>query len=550
MSELKNNFDLTVFRDTADRIKMIQHPDCPVSVHRAVAEFDQDLEVLVELYLLDIDDEIVKKFLKDRITLSDEELALRRNKHLYGGDVVKVFCAIPWNHASTNADGSMRMCCQMIYNDDIAPFGTIFKDDGNVLTVNDELSLHRNTAAWKKIRADMIAGRDPQICKLCTDEEKNGIDSKREWSKELYPDLFLKAINKTNPDGSIIDSDFPIGYYDLRFGNKCNLKCRTCGPTDSNLWYEDWYKEHDDHQFNYRGHDVLTIIKNEAGTYEVPAVFDWPESNNTSLWNKIYNELETIDRFYFTGGEPTINLKHRELLQVCIDKGVSKNITLDYNSNMAGVPSRIFEQWKHFKKVGLGMSIDGIYEHFEYIRHPGKWSVVEKNLRRIENEPGFEHVSASFTLTLSIMNVLHVLDMIWWMREQNWKRIDEAIVIHNLYGPGYFNIQNLPKGAKYYIRDRYEQFIGAMNRKWSQNNEQVAKGYIIEKRLRAVLEHMWAEEQNTTEWEKWFTETARYDKHRKENWKDTFPEIVEMLKTVNDRDARKQSIELTTANKK
>ena len=46
-----DRFDLSVFRDTTDRIKMIQDPECPLEVFRVVAEFDQDQEVLVELYL-------------------------------------------------------------------------------------------------------------------------------------------------------------------------------------------------------------------------------------------------------------------------------------------------------------------------------------------------------------------------------------------------------------------------------------------------------------------------------------------------------------------
>lgn len=544
-----DRFDLNVFRDTADRIKMILDPDCPLAVHRVVAEFDEDQDVLVELYLLDLGDEFIDAQLSQRITLSEQQLEYRRNRHLYG-DRDRVFCAIPWNHASTNADGSIRMCCQMIYNDSVAPYGSVFKEDGTVLRAEDDLSANRNAPAWKQVRADMLAGRDPEICKLCAHEEANGIGSKREWTREHYPDAFLKAMHNTAQDGTIDDEVFPLEYYDLRFGNKCNLKCRSCGPTDSDLWYEDWYKEHDDHSFPYRGHDTLTIERDDKGTYSVPGVFDWHANNDTALWTKIYNDIENIDRFYFTGGEPTINLKHRELLQVCIDKGVANGISLDYNTNMAGVPSRVFEQWKQFKRVGIGMSLDGMYEHFEYIRHPGKWSVVEKNIRRIENEPGFDNLSASITLTLSTMNVLHVLDMIWWMREQQWTRINEAMVIHNLYGPEYFNIQNLPEGAKYYVNQRYEQFVAAMNRRWSQTQEQVATGYIIEKRLRAVLDHMWAVEQDEAAWAKWFTETARYDVHRGEDWKETFPELVEMLQVANDRKARKQKVKLTTAGKR
>ena len=179
-----DRFDLSVFRDTADRIKMIQDPECPLEVFRVVAEFDQDQEVLVELYLLNIKDNQVQQHLSERIELTQEQLDFQRNRRLYG-DKDKVFCSIPWNHASTNADGSIRMCCQMIYNDKDAPYGSVFKEDGSVLRASDDLSKNRNAPAWKRVRAEMLAGKDPEICKLCTHEESNGIGSKRQWTREI-----------------------------------------------------------------------------------------------------------------------------------------------------------------------------------------------------------------------------------------------------------------------------------------------------------------------------------------------------------------------------
>lgn len=83
------------------------------------------------------------------------------------------------------------------------------------------------------------------------------------------------------------------------------------------------------------------------------------------------------------------------------------------------------------------MSIDGIYEHFEYIRYPGKWNTAYKNMKRIDNNE-FTNLKASVTMTVSIMNVLHLLDMQWWMREQNWNTIDSNIIVHNLYATRLF----------------------------------------------------------------------------------------------------------------
>lgn len=551
--DLNDNFDLNTFRSHNERIEMIQHPDCPIEVRRIVAEHDLDHDVLFALWVvnLKLNDSIISDWLTHNLKMTDSELQ-EKYKEWQSKSTPKynVFCSLPWNHVSTNADGSLRMCCQMIYDDKEAPFGSLLDDSGKVITTDDDLSTMRNAPAWKNIRKQMLQGIDPEICKLCTHEENNGIGSKRDWSKLKYSKLYTQALELTQEDGSIEDKDFPITYYDLRFGNKCNLKCRSCGPTDSNLWYADWYNTHDDHKFQVRGHGNVEIVKLEDGSFTVPGVFDWHETEENSMWSKIIADLPNIDRFYFTGGEPTINIKHRKLLQICIDLGLSKNIDLDYNTNMAGIPSSVFQQWKHFKSVGLGMSIDGIYEHFEYIRNPGRWKTVEKNLNRIEKEENFDNITAAVTLTLSTMNVLHVLDMIWWMQEQDWKKIDKRMVIHNLYGPEHLNIQNLPEDAKVMVAQRYKQFMSVLKATYSNNSTEEAKTHTICQRLQAVLDHMFAKEHNPEIWKKWFLEADKYDKQRNENWRETMPEIAELLKETNEKNARKSRVKLAKAGKK
>jgi organic radical activating enzyme len=550
--DLDNKFSLDVFRSHEERILMVQDADCPVEVRRIVAEHDLDPEVLFALWVVNLkyNDEITNKWLVENLKMTADQLQKKYNDWLSKNTPeYSVFCSLPWNHVSTNADGSLRMCCQMIEDHAEYPYGSLFDDSGNVITTDADLSTMRNAPGWKDIRKQMLQGIDPEICKLCTNEENNGIGSKRDWSKLKYPKIYNQALELTQEDGSIKDEDFPITYYDLRFGNKCNLKCRSCGPTDSNLWYEDWYNTHDDHKFDVRGHGNVEIIKKEDGTFTVPDVFDWHETEENTMWSNIITELPNIDRFYFTGGEPTINIKHRKLLQICIDLGLSKNIHLDYNTNMAGIPGSVFQQWKHFKSVGLGMSIDGIYEHFEYIRNPGRWKTVEKNLNRIEKEENFNNLSAAFTLTLSTMNVLHVLDMIWWMLEQDWKKIDKRIVIHNLYGPEHLNIQNLPEDAKIFVQHRYKQFIDVLNQKYGEPDE-IAATHTICQRLQAVLDHMFAKEHNPEIWKKWFIEADKYDKQRKEDWRKTMPEIVELLKETNEKNARRSRVKLAKAGKK
>jgi MoaA/NifB/PqqE/SkfB family radical SAM enzyme len=388
----------------------------------------------------------------------------------------------------------------------------------------------------------MLSGEKPSICNLCYHEEDNGTGSRRDWTNELFAETLLKAVELTDKDGTIKNEDFPIEYWDLRFGNKCNLACRSCGPTDSDLWYDDWKTIKKTNTFVAPGHGTVTITDDNKTEGDV---FEWYDNGN--LLENIKKDIKNIKRFYFTGGEPTINHVHRKLLQFCIDNGHAERIDLDYNTNMAGVPSKIFTQWKEFKSVNLGMSIDGIFEHFEYIRYPGKWSSAYKNMIRIDSEDGFERVIAGVSLTLSIMNVLHVLDMQWWMLEQSWERIDPVITIHNLYGPPFYNIQNLTDEQKEYVKVRYEKFINDIKRRWPSAVEHTDR---IEEKLKSVVHHMMEIPQNKEDYIKFLSESKILDNARSQDWRDVLPEIDEMIKLCTDKEQRKRNVKLATAGKR
>ena len=545
-----NKFDLSVFRTSEQRIDMVQDPECPKNVLESVVEHDLDKSVVLgTLIATHIDDKLIKS-ISVKFDYTIDELHSMRSLMIAKKDDGrrKSFCAVPWNHVSTNANGTVRMCCQMINNqgyDSEEAYGTVFKDDGTALTTTDNISEHRNSTAWKKLRKEMLSGHRSEICKLCWDEEDNGIGSRRTWTNQAFNQTFDNAILNTSEDGSINHEDFPIEHWDLRFGNKCNLACRSCGPTDSNLWYKDWEKFTGKNTFFNRGIGDVTIETDDKGSAFVKdSPFEW--FDKTDLVSNIKNEISNIKRFYFTGGEPTINHTHRELLQYTIDNGYAKDLILDYNTNMAGVPGAIFKQWKEFKEVNLGMSIDGIYEHFEYIRYPGKWNTAYKNMKRIDNSE-FTNLKASVTMTVSIMNVLHLLDMQWWMREQNWNTINSNIIVHNLYGPDYLNTQNIPKSMKSYINNRYRKFYVDIRKKWPDDNAWIS---LTETRLEAVLTHMNSVEDDPSQWKTFFASGNKLDEIRKENWKESLEDIYKMVQFCTAKEMRKKDVKLATTGKR
>ena len=114
-----------------------------------------------------------------------------------------------------------------------------------------------------------------------------------------------------------------------------------------------------------------------------------------------------VKRLYFLGGEPLLVKEVAELLQYLIDRGLSKDISIAVVSN-GSVTGSWLDLIPHFKGLELAISIDGFGDHYDYIRYPGKWEKLVKNLdvfRRLPN------VSLGAAITLQFYNALNVCDL-------------------------------------------------------------------------------------------------------------------------------------------
>jgi hypothetical protein len=541
------DFDFGIQRTMQQRVAMVTHSDCTHETLRVVAEFDTEDPVILACAFGKNADNVIEDIVMTRLKLTSDELDVLRTRHMFKTDdnFVKAACTLPWNHAATNSNGSMRACCQMIYDDKEMPFGNIYKEDGTPLTGNDDIDLHRNAANWKSLRKSMLEGKRHRACKLCWDEEDNGMESKRQNHNTVNEDLMVDMYLKTETDGTIDPDDFPITYWDLRFGNKCNIKCRTCGPTDSDQWYGDWKSLGQGDTFNTKDGDTITIEEIAPDKFKTPDIFKWVD--DSKLWDNIKTNIKKINRFYFTGGEPTVNIKHRELLDFMITEDVAKDIVLEYNTNMVGIPDSVFTQWSKFKEVHLGMSIDGIHEHFEYIRHPGKWNKVDKGIRKVDTDIRLQNTTATYTVTLSIMNIVHILDMIWWHKEQNYARINPNVIIHNLYSPAFYNIVNLPEPTKLIIKTQYAAFINDIHKRWPTSRAWCAK---VEETLLSIITHMDSAESDPNELDKYFQRQTELDTLRNEDWSVSLKGISDLLTYYKEAQHRKTNVKLEKTSKR
>ena len=363
------------------------------------------------------------------------------------------FCPIPWNFQAIQNNGTVRVCCQM----NMTPGrGTLFKDDGTPYNAGtDDLIKARNASLIKETRAEMLKGNWPVDCMRCMQEEQSGLRSRRQWENEQWDITLEDAKQITESDGTINVDEAPLVYYDLRFGNLCNLACRMCGPEDSHTWYKDWAMmygtEWDD------THGKVKLHKNSKGRWTTDA-YDWHYS--TKFWDHIESNLHNIQHVYMAGGEPLMIERHYEFLQKCIDADVAKNIVIEYNTNLTNIPPKVLPMWEKFKNIRVGASIDGMEDVLEYQRYPAKWKAIEKNLRLLDAMP--DNISAWIACTITNVNVYHIPEFIDWIVKQNFNKINSGttkILTHHVcHKPWYSSVRVLPQHTKSDIANHYSDW--------------------------------------------------------------------------------------------
>ena len=138
-------------------------------------------------------------------------------------------CIVPFVHLTSKPNGAVRLCC----------FSTKYikdKSDRQLFLGKDSFQQIWNSYDMKKIRIKMLNNEKLPDCRFCWDEEKNGKISKRIRENKRWLNHYSHYLELARHNKDFV-SENPT-YLDLRLGNKCNLRCRTCNPLFSSLWHK------------------------------------------------------------------------------------------------------------------------------------------------------------------------------------------------------------------------------------------------------------------------------------------------------------------------
>ena len=132
----------------------------------------------------------------------------------------KTFCVLPWIHIYANPDGSVLPCC---VGDHHIHLGNIQSQ-----TINEVW----NGEKYRTIRKKMLAGERCDECSACYKIEESGATSPRQFFTDKFK-KYIPLTETTNSDGS---AEMNLKYFDIRWSNICNFKCRSCSSTYSSSW--------------------------------------------------------------------------------------------------------------------------------------------------------------------------------------------------------------------------------------------------------------------------------------------------------------------------
>ena len=438
---------------------------------------------------------------------------------------------MPWNSVNLRNNGDMRICCNA--NSYTKNRGILRKEDGTAFNIGrDDINEARNSSTLKEVRATMLKGEWHSECERCRQEEVNGIRSRREYESELWNTVEENIKDKTLEDGTINAEEIPIDYFDIRYGNFCNLKCRMCAPTESHTWFSDYVELYKTNKYKDT-HDTIVLTKNKKGRW-VTDQYDWFKNSN-HYWHQFEKYTKNAKKFYIVGGEPLIIEEHIDSLERLIYNGNSKEVVIEYNTNLTNVTPRILELWKNFKQIRIGASIDGFGDVFEYQRTPANWDSVYENLLKLDTNTDINLVGW-FAFTVTPINIFHLPEFMKWKltdsklnRFNTIRGVRKVISHHMCHAPRHYNVKCLPDEIKQQVDVHFAEY-----KEWAKcQPEDVYKDFC--KLLNGVSRFMNSERYYDPHFTDFIDITAKLDKIRNQDVRKIVPQFTKYFDAYYER---------------
>lgn len=229
-----------------------------------------------------------------------------------------------------------------------------------------------NGKYMRRIRRTMLSGRIPKECSSCANLPYPAYT----YYNTYFSNLKSKVKRETSWSGNILSE--PISF-DHRI-NKCNFKCRMCGPDSSS--------------------SIAKEILEFDGEYALPKWLRPSEIKETESFHNMFSEKEImrsienrkIKNIYWAGGEPTLSNFHWHAMKRIIELGLAQDVKVLYTTNLSAIKFKGMHLYddilSHFKEFEIQASIDGTSSIGEYIRYGFKWEKWLEHFREAQTWRG------------------------------------------------------------------------------------------------------------------------------------------------------------------
>lgn len=391
-------------------------------------------------------------------------------------------CLAPWIHLHTWPNGSTYPCCLTDMRDIV----------GN--TNNNTLKEIFNDKPMRDLRLDFIAGKEPKTCSRCFEQERMGQSSLRNHIDRNFGQ-HKDLIATTLQDGTV--EDMRLVYWDFRFSNICNMKCRSCGPQLSSGWYEDEKK------------------LNGRLPPDVP-----DRTIESNLWEDLLPHFDWVEEIYFAGGEPLIMEEHYRILNRLLELEKT-DVRIRYNTNFSTMRYKkldAIDAWSNFKNVEIGASLDGMGKQAEYIRSGTKWQQVLDNRERMKLK--VPHANFYINCTVSVQNAYHIVDFYKWAVESDFIPYVDSFRINIVQNPLKLRMQMLPTHHKQALTKLYKETA-----EWAKTKG--SNGLVVDQ-WESLINFLNDQDQPEN-LEQFKTYMSAIDNIRNESFAETFPEMRDLI---------------------
>jgi len=267
---------------------------------------------------------------------------------------METFCVLPWHSLEVYPDLTTP-CCLM-----------------------------RKNYNLDQVKKDLLAGKKTSACDACWKLEGKGIESRRQIENKFLDfklDRDLIDIVNECRSNEIIPT-----MYQIATSNLCNQACVSCNSQYSTKW--------------------ATLEKK----LNLIPVKQW----STDI-NQLNINYKVAKRINLVGGEPLFDPKSFKILQNLLDSRNTDCFISFITNGSIEIDQKYLKLLEKFSDVSFCLSIDGIEKNFEYMRWPGKWNQLLKNLEIFKKLT--DNISVSYTI--SSLNAAYYNDTVNWFKEQN-----------------------------------------------------------------------------------------------------------------------------------